>query len=303
MSKDKIQEGRECMDKAAKYLKTSLLKWVPDYDSAADEYSKAATCFRVGKSYKESKECLMKASENYLQNGSLFHAAKCMDQAIIMSKEIGDTSEVFKLAMKASHYYQQHGSSGSASLLLNKAADMLQLSDPESAVKLLKEASNISGTEDSIGQAMEYTHKVARLLVKLKRYEEAENEIKRQFDLVTEGGPTSNMGRVTVELFLLQLAKDDYVAAKKVLHDYGMQYCEQAEIYMLDSIVNAYSDHDCAQIKKMLNSPFIKHMDVEFAILAKNLAEKWTVEPKEQVTSTENEETEELSTDFGGKLC
>lgn len=30
----------------------------------------AATCFRVGKSYKESKECLMKASENYLQNGS-----------------------------------------------------------------------------------------------------------------------------------------------------------------------------------------------------------------------------------------
>jgi len=48
---------------------------------------------------------------------------------------------------------------------------------------------------------------------------------------------------------------------------------------MLDSIVNAYSDHDCAQIKKMLNSPFIKHMDVEFAILAKNLAEKWTVEP------------------------
>lgn len=68
-----------------------------------------------------------------------------MDQAIIMSKEMGDTSDMFKLTMKASHYYQQHGSSGSASLLLNKAADMLQQSDPESAIKLLKEASNISG--------------------------------------------------------------------------------------------------------------------------------------------------------------
>lgn len=68
-----------------------------------------------------------------------------MDQAIMMAKEIGDTSDVFKLAMKASHYYQQHGSSGSASLLLNKAADILQPSDPDSAVKLLKEASNISG--------------------------------------------------------------------------------------------------------------------------------------------------------------
>lgn len=48
---------------------------------------------------------------------------------------------------------------------------------------------------------------------------------------------------------------------------------------MLESIVNAYSDHDSAQILKMLNSPFIKHMDVEFAILAKSLAEKWIVEP------------------------
>lgn len=29
-----------------------------------------ATCFRVGKSYKESKECFLKASENYLKHGS-----------------------------------------------------------------------------------------------------------------------------------------------------------------------------------------------------------------------------------------
>lgn len=47
--------------------------------------------------------------------------------------------------MKASYYYQQQGSPGSASLLLSKVADMLQKSDPESAVKLLKEASNVSG--------------------------------------------------------------------------------------------------------------------------------------------------------------
>lgn len=67
-----------------------------------------------------------------------------MDQAIIMSKEIGDLSDIFKLAMKASHYYQQQGSPGSASLLLCKASDMLLQSDSESAVKLLKEASNIS---------------------------------------------------------------------------------------------------------------------------------------------------------------
>lgn len=48
---------------------------------------------------------------------------------------------------------------------------------------------------------------------------------------------------------------------------------------MLDNLVNAYSDRDGTQIKSLLNSPFIKHMDVEFAILAKSLAEKWIEEP------------------------
>lgn len=61
-----------------------------------------------------------------------------------MSKEIGDTSDVYEMAMKASHLYQQQGSSGSASLLLSKVSDMLQHSDPQSAVKLLKAASNVS---------------------------------------------------------------------------------------------------------------------------------------------------------------
>jgi len=64
------------------------------------------------------------------------------------------------------------------------------------------------------------------------RYEEAEEELKRQFQLVSEGGLSSNMGRVAVELFLLQLVKDDFVAAKKVLHEYATQYCEQSEVHM-----------------------------------------------------------------------
>lgn len=62
------------------------------------------------------------------------------------------------------------------------------------------------------------------------RYEEAEEELIRQFVFVSEGGSSSNMGRVAVELFLLQLAKDDFVAAKKVLQEYGLQYCEQPEV-------------------------------------------------------------------------
>lgn len=80
------------------------------------------------------------------------------------------------------------------------------------------------------------------------RYEEAENEIKRQFELAVEGGPTSNMGRVTVELFLLQLAKNDNVAAKKVLQEYGMQYCEQAEVHCNIFVVTRFNPNFCMSL-------------------------------------------------------
>jgi len=58
------------------------------------------------------------------------------------------------------------------------------------------------------------------------------------------------MGRVTVELFLLQLAKDDYVAAKKVLHEYGMQYCEQAEVQMHCNtfVITRFNTNLCMQL-------------------------------------------------------
>lgn len=48
------------------------------------------------------------------------------------------------------------------------------------------------------------------------------------------------MGRVAVELFLMQLAKDDIVAAKKVYQEYGVQYCEQAEVVLCSVIYTYY---------------------------------------------------------------
>ena len=43
MSNAKIQEAEAEIKRAEKYLKTSMFKWNPDYDSAGDCYSRAAT--------------------------------------------------------------------------------------------------------------------------------------------------------------------------------------------------------------------------------------------------------------------
>ncbi|XP_026741741.1 gamma-soluble NSF attachment protein-like [Trichoplusia ni] len=90
----KVFEAREHIKAAEKFLKTSLLRWKPDYDSAADEYSQAAQCFRIARDMENSKECHLKASENYKKNRAFFHAAKALENAIIVSKEISTHEEV-----------------------------------------------------------------------------------------------------------------------------------------------------------------------------------------------------------------
>lgn len=57
-------------------MKTSLLKWKPDYELAADSYSKAATCFKSAKDLQKAKECLYKAADCYKQARGFFSAAK-----------------------------------------------------------------------------------------------------------------------------------------------------------------------------------------------------------------------------------
>lgn len=48
-------------------------------------------------------------------------------------------------------------------------------------------------------------------------------------------------------------------------------YCDPPEIQNLEMLLQAYDEEDRDNAKRALNDPFIKHMDVEYAILARDL--------------------------------
>ncbi|XP_032688760.1 gamma-soluble NSF attachment protein-like [Odontomachus brunneus] len=267
----KIEEATEHIRQAEKALKTTLLKWRPDFEVAADEYSNAATCFRVAKSYKECKECWVKAGDCYKQTRSWFHAAKSIEQALLISKEMGDLSSVSKLAHSACSLFQQHGSPESGVTTLDKAAKMLEASQPEQALELFKRAADIVMGEDSPRHAAEYMSKAARLLVKLQRYDEAADAIRREIGMHQQIKHWQSIGRLTVALVLVQLARDDQVAAEKAFKEWG-NYCEAPEVQTLETLLQAYDNEDADSARAALNNPFIKHMDVEYAKLARGLS-------------------------------
>uniref|UniRef100_A0A1B6CXK6 Gamma-soluble NSF attachment protein n=1 Tax=Clastoptera arizonana TaxID=38151 RepID=A0A1B6CXK6_9HEMI len=266
----KIQEGLEFIKVAEKSLKTSLLKWKPDYEIAAEEYSKAATCFKNAKSFEQCKGCHLKAAECHRQNRSFFHAAKCFEQALLTCKDLGDLRDVAQLADRSCSLYQQHGSPDAAASTLSKAAKILEETQPQQALDLYIRAADVAMIEDNSRQAAEYTSKSARLLVKLQQYDKAASVIKREIGLHQQCENIPAIGRLAVVLVLVQLARGDTVAAEKAFKEWG-NCCEAPEVQVLEMLLSAYDEEDPDSAKTALNNPFIKNMDVEYSRLARDL--------------------------------
>ncbi|KAK0181381.1 hypothetical protein PV327_003673 [Microctonus hyperodae] len=266
----KVEEGNAHIRAAEKSLKTTLLKWRPDFEVAADEYNQAATCFRVAKSLKPCRDALLKAADCYKENKSWFHAAKSLEQVLLICRDLGDLSEIPKLAHSSCSLYQQHGSPESGATVLDKAGKILETTQPEAALPLFQRAAEVVMGEDSPRQAAEYLSKVARILVKLKKYDEAANAIRREIGCHQQIEHAQSIGRLVVVLVLIQLARGDQVAAEKAFREWG-NYCEAPEIQTLEMLLQAYDNEDANAARAALNSPFIKHMDVEYAKLARGL--------------------------------
>ncbi|XP_037797832.1 gamma-soluble NSF attachment protein-like [Penaeus monodon] len=266
----KIEEALAHVREAEKSLKTSLLKWKPDYDVAADEYNAAATCYKTAKQYTQCRECLLKAVEYYKLNRSFFSAAKCLDQAVLISKEMGDLDNVFKFCERAACMYQEHGVPDTGALSLDKGAKIIEQQLPEKALHLYEHAVDIVMIEDRPRQAAEYQSKVTRINVKLQKYDAATDSIRREigYHQASENNPA--IGRLAVALVLVQLARGDPVAAEKAFREWGA-YCDQEEVSTLEMLIQAFDEEDGDMARKALNSPFIKHMDVEYAKLARSL--------------------------------
>lgn len=323
----RIEEALAHIRAAEKSLKTGLLKWQPDYEIACDEYQLAATCYRNAKRYDECRATLMKAADCHLQARSLFHAAKCYEQVILMMREQGALDQIEALAHRACKLYQQQGSPEAAASALDRAAKIVEQRLPEHALQLYRHALEVMLLEDHTRHAAEHASKVSRLYVRLQRYDEAVEALRQEMSLGVETESSGIVGRLCVALVLVQLAREDSVAAMKVstilccavswtfllvnlsgYHDFCVRdfvtipvtsktmlcfytiylfqlfrlrplkafrewggYCDSNEVQTLHQLLDAYDQEDAEAAQKALRAPFIMHMDVEYARLARNL--------------------------------
>lgn len=183
---------------------------------------------------------------------------------------MNNLQDIRMLAERACVLFQQHGSPESGAATLDKAAKILEDTMPDQALALYQRAVEITIIEDTSRQSTEYASKVARLMVKLGMYDQAADAIRREIGLHQQTESYGLIGRLAVALVLVQLARGDYVAAEKAFKEWG-NCCEAPEVQTLEQLLQAFDEEDPELAEQALRSPFIRHMDIEYARLAISL--------------------------------
>lgn len=267
------KEAREHISKAEKCLKTSFMKWTPDLDGAASEYTQAATCYRNAKMLTEAKQAYIKTAEIQCKMNSPFHAGKSYEQAGLIAKENKEIEDCVNMLTKAARLFQENGTPDTAALTLEKAAKSVELSHPVKAAELYRNACEISELEDNPRRCAEFVGKSALLLIKEQRYDEALEALKKEIDFHAQSENYPKINRCMVGVVLVYLYNGDPVEAGKFFQQsmsHGTLGASE-EAGIIDELLSAYNDGDEESAVEVLTRPYIKFMDNAFAKLAKSM--------------------------------
>lgn len=266
----RVNEANKFLESGHKFMKTSLLKWTPDYDNAANQFTQAAMTFKGAGLHQKAIEANELAIKCYLSSqNSAFQAAKCMEQAALSCKELGDIQSVSKYYMRAIDIYRNLGQLDTAISTMDRAAKAVTEKLPTMAAEIFIQASEACVIEDRYRQAAEFCNRAANLYLKTKDYQRAANIAKEELNCYAQVGDTSNIcNRISIGLILIYLADNNIVGANLVLK--GVQMSE--DVYLLaQNLVTGYDKKDAKLLNSTLNNSLFRNLDTEYAKLARDL--------------------------------
>ncbi len=193
-----------------------------------------------------------------------------LEQSVLICRDTGRMDQISGLAERGGLLYRQHGSPESAAQLLEKAAKILESKDPQGALQLYEKAAETIMVEDRPKQAAEYLTKVSRLQVKAKLWDKASDTLENAVRMLQEAGSTGTVGRLVCGMVLVELARDDTVAAAKQFAAWG-GYCDGDQTAAIKTILSGFDDEDGEVARQGLSMNAIKGLDVEFTILARDI--------------------------------
>ncbi|KAL7194133.1 hypothetical protein ACSBR1_034533 [Camellia fascicularis] len=261
------------MIKGDKLTQLSLTRWSADWKSATLLYEQAANGFRLAKNYEKAKAAFEKASKGQEMLSSPWDAAKHLESAAALAKELGSWSEVADFYRRASELYNECGRSQPASDALARGARVLEDNAPDEAIRLYTDACDILEEDGKEQMAFDLYRAATSVYVKLEKYADAATFLLRWGLAADKCNATHSQCKVYLSAIIVYLYANDLKQAEKCYND-----CCQIDAFLssdqnrcASKLLSAYSDGDVEEIKRVAQSSTIKNLDHMIIRLARKL--------------------------------
>ncbi|KAL2244572.1 gamma-soluble NSF attachment protein isoform X1 [Sesamum indicum] len=259
--------------KADKLTKLSMTRWNADWKNATSLYEQAAIAYRLARKHDKAKEAFEKASKGQEMLSSPWDAAKHMESAAALAKEVGNWNEVSDFYRRASELYIQCGRAQPASDALAKGARALEDALPDEAIQLYTDACAVLEDDGKEQMAFDLYRAATSVYVKLEKYTDAATFLLRWALAADKCNATHSQCKAYLSAIIVYLYAHDFQQAEKCYND-----CCQVEAFLNSDqnraatrLLSAYTDGDVEEIKRAAQSSIISSLDHTIIKLARKL--------------------------------
>ncbi|KAJ6724137.1 GAMMA-SOLUBLE NSF ATTACHMENT PROTEIN [Salix viminalis] len=268
-----VSDPEKLIAKADKLTKLSLTRWSADWRNATLLYEEAANLFRVAKKNEKAKEAFEKASKGQEMLSSPWDAAKDMESAAALAKELGNWNEVSDFYRRASELYMECGRPQPASDALVKAARALEDTIPDAAVQLYNEASAILEEDGKEQMTFDLYCAASSVYVKLEKYSAAATSLLQLGLAADKCNATNSQCKAYLGAIIVYLYAHDFKQAEKCYND-----CSQVDAFLrshqnrcASKLLSAHTEGDIEEIKRLAQSSTVSNLDHVVIKLARKL--------------------------------
>ncbi|GAU48785.1 hypothetical protein TSUD_406280 [Trifolium subterraneum] len=200
-------------------------------------------------------------------------AAKHMESAAALAKELSNWREVADFYQKASELYMECGRPQPASDALAKGARALEDTMPEEAIQLYTDAITILEDDEKEQMAFDLYRAVTSVYIKLEKYTDAASSLLRLGLAADKCNATNSQTKAYLSAIIVYLYAHDFKQAEQCYND-----CSQIDAFLKSDhsrcagkFLSAYTDGDVDEIKKIAQSSAVSHLDHAIIRLARKL--------------------------------
>ncbi|ORY93878.1 hypothetical protein BCR43DRAFT_442992 [Syncephalastrum racemosum] len=266
MEAQRIRDGVKSMQEGDKAASKGLFR-KPDWDVASGCYDRAATAFKVGKSYDQAVQAYVKASEAFFKADGTHLAGKALENAaLILVQNLDQPQKAAEMYQRASDLFMTNGSIDRAAEQLQKAGRALENTDVSAAIEMYSSACTLYEQEDRGRFAIDIYKKAISLLVRSKKLEKAVDMLHRQAAVLQKLTNRSHLCKANLSILIVLFAIGDEVEAGK---QFNIMCSEDAEIGQ--ALLQAYEEGDQELLEKTVRRQHVSFLDNEVAKLSRTL--------------------------------